>query len=320
MKLALGGYGLHFSCTGKGKLRGLRESPFYFDTVRKSASVHTKDAEFPAFEAPYLGSLQNSEVNIEVVFDYPEEKWTKGWMGTPLLVDSGATWGLRLTGDPEWPFQMGPSQKSGYDLRSLHLLASRDFRRAKIHYGIWRNRFTETFLFYPYEQAFMIHLLQFNQSLLVHASGIRIGKKGYLFLGDSGAGKSTIASLFEEKLGKGNIYSDDRIILRHQDQKWWMYGTPWHGTLDRVIPKGIELGGFFFLDKKPQHEIRRLSADESVRHLIPVCFATWWLPEYLGSYFETVSKIANQSEIPLFRLGFKPDVSVADFVMDRLHG
>ena len=65
----------------------------------------------------------------------------------------------------------------------------------------------------------MIHRLACGQGLEVHAVGIvdEIGR-GHLFLGHSGAGKSTTARLWLEQ-PEIRILSDDRIVLRRQRRK-----------------------------------------------------------------------------------------------------
>src|SRR3989449_11671129 len=84
---------------------------------------------------------------------------------------------------------------------------------------------------YPLDELLLIHLLAAGRGVEVHACGVVAPNgQGYLFVGQSGAGKTTMARLWQKAQAGGiRILSDDRIILRKSNGTVWMYGTPWHG-------------------------------------------------------------------------------------------
>jgi hypothetical protein len=67
------------------------------------------------------------------------------------------------------------------------------------------------------------HALRGN--LLLHASGIADGDKGFLFLGNSGAGKSTVAS-FAISLEKQVVADDIVLISRYQGCEYFLRYVP----------------------------------------------------------------------------------------------
>src|SRR5271169_6137240 len=71
---------------------------------------------------------------------------------------------------------------------------------------------------YPLDELVMMHRLALGEGVEVHALGLSDKDgSGYLFLGHSGAGKSTTARLWMEQPGV-QMLSDDRIIIRkHKD-------------------------------------------------------------------------------------------------------
>ena len=72
----------------------------------------------------------------------------------------------------------------------------------------------------------MINLLGDGRGLVVHGCGMFDGSdEAYLFVGQSGAGKTTMARLWHAEPGV-LILSDDRVILRSEPDGVWMYGTP----------------------------------------------------------------------------------------------
>src|SRR5580700_955964 len=100
---------------------------------------------------------------------------------------------------------------------------------------------------YPLDELLMIHRLSRGEGVEVHAVGISDENgRGHLFLGHSGAGKSTTARLWLDRPGV-RILSDDRIILRARDGRIWMYGTPWHGDAGIASPDSALLTGIYLL-------------------------------------------------------------------------
>jgi len=85
----------------------------------------------------------------------------------------------------------------------------------------------------------MVCLLSQNRGLLVHAFGVDDGGRGLLFAGNSTHGKSATACLWKDRAA---VLNDDRI---------WMYGTPWHGDYDGVAPHGVPLEKLIFLHHAP---------------------------------------------------------------------
>ncbi len=66
---------------------------------------------------------------------------------------------------------------------------------------------------YPFDEVVFLARLSRERGVLVHACGLALGGRGLLFLGTSGAGKSTTARLWKER-GGVTILSDDRIVIR----------------------------------------------------------------------------------------------------------
>lgn len=98
---------------------------------------------------------------------------------------------------------------------------------------------------YPLSDVLMVCLLSQGYGLMLHACGVEDDALGYLFLGNSTHGKSTIAKLWFEN--QGTVLNDDRIIVREKDSEFWMYGTPWHGDYPEVSPQGLPIHKIFFL-------------------------------------------------------------------------
>jgi hypothetical protein len=130
---------------------------------------------------------------------------------------------------------------------------------------------------YPIDELALMHRLSQGEGVELHALGLvdRDGS-GYLFLGHSGAGKSTTARLWMAQPGV-KLLSDDRIILRKQDGNFWMYGTPWHGDAGVASPTCAPLSAIFLLEQAPTHQILPMAPGKAAAEL----FARAFVPHYL---------------------------------------
>ena len=157
---------------------------------------------------------------------------------------------------------------------------------------------------YPIDELAMMHRLSRGEGVELHALGLAdYDGSGYLFLGHSGAGKSTTARLWKSEPGV-KLLSDDRIILRKRDGQFWMYGTPWHGDAGVASQGCAPLSALFLLEQAPSNSVLPLPNAQAAAEL----FARAFVPHYLGdgiqftlSFFEDLA-----SSIPCSVFRFAP--------------
>lgn len=132
---------------------------------------------------------------------------------------------------------------------------------------------------YPIDELAMMHRLSLGEGVEVHALGlVDRDHAGYLFLGHSGAGKSTTARLWMAQ-PEVRLLSDDRIILRRHGNQFWMYGTPWHGDAGVASPGRALVSAIFLLEQASANELIPLSQSCAAAEL----FARSFVPHYLKS-------------------------------------
>ncbi|MFN2400326.1 MAG: hypothetical protein ABR543_17065 [Gemmatimonadaceae bacterium] len=100
-------------------------------------------------------------------------------------------------------------------------------------------------LAYPVDEYLSSRLLARRGGMILHASSVKVGEQALLFIGHSGAGKSTMAE-FAGSAG-AEVLTDDRTIvtLDHGTPKAW--GTPWHGTCARSSAGSAPIAAMFLL-------------------------------------------------------------------------
>ncbi len=163
---------------------------------------------------------------------------------------------------------------------------------------------------YPLNQVLWILLLARGKGLLFHACGIDDDGRGYLFLGNSGDGKSTTAKLFFDHGLK--VLNDDRIIVRGDGGEIWMHGTPWHGDFKEHSSHGLPVEKLFFLRHGKKHSAQEKSGAEAVSMLLTRSFPPFWDKEGMDFTIERCQRIV--STIPCYELTFMRDGSLIDFV------
>lgn len=165
---------------------------------------------------------------------------------------------------------------------------------------------------YPLDELLVINLLGQGRGLEVHGCGVvDASGAGFLFVGQSGAGKSTMARLWLDEPG-AQILSDDRVVLRSDPDGIRMHGTPWHGEEPLSSAASARLSRVFLLRQQPAHALRPLSAGDAAARLLAASFPPFYDRRAMAFSLEFCLTIP--SAVPCQELGFKPDASVVDFV------
>lgn len=163
---------------------------------------------------------------------------------------------------------------------------------------------------YPLNQVLWILLLCQGRGVLFHACGIDDNGRGYLFLGNSGDGKSTTAKLWFDHGVR--VLNDDRIIVREKSGRLWMYGTPWHGDFREHCPDGLPIEKLFFLRHAKRNTAQVKRGAEAVSMLLARSFPPFWDRDGMAFTVEFCQRLV--SGIACFELGFVPNAGMIDFV------
>jgi len=165
---------------------------------------------------------------------------------------------------------------------------------------------------YPLDELLFINFLSLGRGVEVHALGlVDSDGVGRLFLGQSTAGKTTMARLWGDDPGV-TILSDDRIILRKMDNQIWMYGTPWHGEAGFAEPTRAPLNKVYFLRKGMKNQVSLLKEVESASRFFSCCFPLFYnrkAVDFTLRFFDDVVK-----NVPCYELSFLPNKTCIEFL------
>jgi hypothetical protein len=233
-----------------------------------------------------------------------------------LLFDSGATWQLFRANDG-YTFRLAIPY---FGLAPYRLARfNEDFSQGQV---VVHRPYAEAWqplnpMEYPLDELLLVQLLSQGRGAELHATGIvDEAGNGYLFLGHSGAGKTTTSNLWLQHPGV-KILSDDRIVLRCDEAgRVWMYGTPWHGLGELSMAARAPLKHIFFIEKGPQAEFFDITGADAAARLFACSFPPFYDPaglDFTLGFYERVLEA-----VPVAILSFRPDQTAVEAVRRRV--
>jgi hypothetical protein len=254
----------------------------------------------------FLNPNATPDVTIEGCWDNLAQVENRG-----KIFDSGSLWQLyQNNGSYLFTFHASVFGPIPYKL----VRTKRDFTHSEV--SLHRPYFDPDEpiypLEYPLDELLLVNLLAMGRGVEVHGCGVvDPSGDGHLFIGQSGAGKSTMARLWQDTPGV-TILSDDRMILRQIDSKLWMYGTPWHGEAMLASPERAPLTRIYFLERGLKNELIPQRYSDAVGRLIACSFIPFYSQPGLAftlNFFEKVVK-----GVPCCELRSVPDKRVIEFI------
>jgi len=120
---------------------------------------------------------------------------------------------------------------------------------------------------------YSVVLLEYN-GFLVHSAGLAYKNKGYLFVGASESGKTTVA----KTAGKDfKVLSDELVIIRRVNNEIFLFATPFKGEFEgQIVNQYFCLESILFLSKNIVNGFRQLNKMEMFTDLmVNIFFFTW---------------------------------------------
>jgi hypothetical protein len=270
----------------------------------RSASDICLTEELKAFksETPHC----DIEISIEWAQELPrlEEK---------SLFDSGSVWTL-YANDVGFIFDFSTPVLGKQPYKRLYV--NRDFSDARLLLNsACLSNVAEVYpLEYPLDELLVTNWLALGRGVEMHGCGLVDHESfGHLFLGHSGAGKST-TSLLWKSLRDVRVLSDDRIILRELKKEIWMHGTPWHGEAGFAAPEKVRIRRIFILEHGEKNEVLPLTGNRAVAELFARCFPPFHGHGPLNFTLSYLHHIADSVPCYLFR--FLPNPSAVEKILD----
>ena len=147
-------------------------------------------------------------------------------------------------------------------------------------------------------------------TVLFHAAAVSHEGRGYMFLGPSGTGKSTHASLWQRYLAGTALVNDDNPVVRiDEDGTATVYGSPWSGKTPCYRNVSYPLSGIVVLSQAPYNKIQRLSGIYAYAALVESISGKRWDERIADGFHQTENALA--SSVPVWHLECLPDEAAA---------
>jgi hypothetical protein len=166
----------------------------------------------------------------------------------------------------------------------------------------------------PFGELLVINLLAKGRGVLLHALGVSDRGKGLLFIGRSGAGKTTLANLYKPHQGV-TVLGDERLVVTKRQGQFWLSGTPWPGGAFAVSADTVPLKKIYFLEHGPRNEV---IADRYF-NLYGLFFQQLFLPFWNREALAFALRFGEDllSTVPAARLAFVNDTRVIEFLREE---
>ncbi|MBE6270986.1 MAG: hypothetical protein E7101_08550 [Prevotella ruminicola] len=149
-----------------------------------------------------------------------------------------------------------------------------------------------------------------NGTALFHAAVVSYEGKGYMFLGPSGTGKSTHASLWQRYIADTALVNDDNPVVRlGEDRHAVVYGSPWSGKTPCYRNVSCPLSGIVMLSQAPYNKICRLNGIHAYAALVESISGMRWDERIADGLHLTENLLA--STVPVWHLECLPDEEAA---------
>lgn len=149
-----------------------------------------------------------------------------------------------------------------------------------------------------------------KQGFLLHAASIVRDGRAYIFMGRSGAGKSTVASLSPE----GSVLTDEISLVRFVDAEWRAHGTPFWGEFRAAgHNQNYPIAGIYCLAQAPEDNVAPLKPKELLRAMLPCVL--FFSPEQKANEALLSILMKFVHEAPCFRLHFRKETAFWDAVL-----
>ncbi len=147
-------------------------------------------------------------------------------------------------------------------------------------------------------------------TLEMHSSVTVNGGRAYMFLAESGTGKSTHSRMWLENIPGSELLNDDNPIVRVADDGTvTVYGSPWSGKTPCYRNASAPLGAMVQIRRSPTNAATPLSVPEAYALIMSSSSGFRGIASMADGLHETISAIALTQ--PCFVLDCRPDKEAA---------
>lgn len=157
-------------------------------------------------------------------------------------------------------------------------------------------------------------LLFEHDTLLFHGSAVAVDGQTYLFIAQSGTGKSTHTALWRQLFGdRAVMVNDDKPFLAISNAGVQVIGSPWNGVHHQGSNITLPLKAICILERGQTNRIQKISFKESLFMLMQQSKC----PGNRGQYMALIEKL---SQVEFYRMQCNTQIEAAKIAFEAMSG
>lgn len=223
-------------------------------------------------------------------------------LGSASLYDAGSAWAVALIPEP------GDAPRV--------MMMRKDFGEAVVYLRDDDPRYD--FVMDSMTRIFFSQHAATRHALMLHASVVELDGRGYIFMGESGIGKSTHSRLWVANFAGCRLLNDDCPLVIAGAEGFIVAGTPWSGKTRCFRNASCPVGGIARLRQAPANRFTRLEGIDAFVSFIPGMSV---MTSARGLYGEATSTALELlATVPVGILECRPDREAAQTARAGLVG
>lgn len=156
-----------------------------------------------------------------------------------------------------------------------------------------------------------------NQSIFhLHSSFIMYHGQALVFTGPSGIGKTTQAELWRDYQDALIVNGDACLLRRMEDDRWWAFGTPIHGSSPYCENEKAPIAAIITLEQGEENVLTRMDDFSALSYCLPEFYRPKMDEETEDIFWNSVDSLFQS--VPVYHLVCRPDREATEIVKKEI--
>lgn len=132
-------------------------------------------------------------------------------------------------------------------------------------------------IYHPLDRALLQVAFSLSNATMFHGSAFELDGQGFLAMGHSMSGKSTLVRTLKSSSSKVRVLNDEKnIIWKGIDEKYYLAPSPWYGDLAEISSKPAPLKSILFIERLGKNNLRKITLSEALAETVRNAFLPHW--------------------------------------------
>lgn len=152
--------------------------------------------------------------------------------------------------------------------------------------------------------------------LHLHSAFVLINGQALIFTGPSGIGKTTQAELWRDYQDAMIVNGDACLLRRMEDDRWWAFGTPIHGSSPYCENEKAPIAAIITLEQGEENVLTRMDDFSALSYCLPEFYRPKMDEETEDIFWNSVDSLFQS--VPVYHLVCRPDREATELVKKEI--